>query len=107
MSHHTVSSVSKVYTDVLASKPQSYWDYENTNIKWNVQDNYEIIKKLGRGKYSEVFLGVDLNNGGQKCVIKVLKPVKRKKIKREISILKNLVGGQTSLRSWILSENRN
>lgn len=93
MSHHTVSSVSKVYTDVLASKPQSYWDYENTNIKWNVQDNYEIIKKLGRGKYSEVFLGVDLNNGGQKCVIKVLKPVKRKKIKREISILKNLVRG--------------
>ncbi|EDK37012.2 hypothetical protein PGUG_01110 [Meyerozyma guilliermondii ATCC 6260] len=86
-----VSSVSKVYTDVLASKPQSYWDYENINIKWNSQDNYEIIKKLGRGKYSEVFLGVDLKKG-EKCVIKVLKPVKRKKIKREISILKNLDG---------------
>lgn len=86
-----VSSVSKVYTDVLASKPQSYWDYENINIKWNSQDNYEIIKKLGRGKYSEVFLGADLIKG-EKCVIKVLKPVKRKKIKREISILKNLDG---------------
>lgn len=86
-----VSSVLKVYTDVLASKPQSYWDYENINIKWNSQDNYEIIKKLGRGKYSEVFLGVDLIKG-EKCVIKVLKPVKRKKIKREISILKNLDG---------------
>ncbi|CCE87210.1 Piso0_005753 [Millerozyma farinosa CBS 7064] len=91
-SSEVVPSVSKVYTDVLASKPQSYWDYENVNIKWESQDDYEIIKKLGRGKYSEVFLGIDLSKG-EKCVIKVLKPVKRKKIKREISILKNLVGG--------------
>jgi len=37
-------------------------------------------------------LGIDLTKG-DKCVIKVLKPVKRKKIKREISILKNLVTG--------------
>lgn len=28
-----------------------------------------------------------------KCVIKVLKPVKKKKIKREIKILQNLAGG--------------
>lgn len=88
----SVLSVSKVYTDVLASKPQAYWDYENINIKWNSQDKYEVVRKLGRGKYSEVFLGIDLTEGN-KCVIKVLKPVKRKKIKREISILKNLVGG--------------
>lgn len=86
------SSISKVYADVLASKPQSYWDYDDLNIKWNPQENYEIIKKLGRGKYSEVFLGIDLVKG-EKVVIKVLKPVKRKKIKREISILKNLVDG--------------
>ena len=32
-----------------------------------------------------------LNN--TKCVVKVLKPVKRKKIKREIKILQNLSGG--------------
>ncbi|CAN3363812.1 casein kinase II subunit alpha [Diutina catenulata] len=85
-------SVARVYADVLASKPQSYWDYDDVQIQWKSQENYEIIKKLGRGKYSEVFLGVDLTQG-TKCVIKVLKPVKRKKIKREISILKNLVGG--------------
>ncbi len=28
-----------------------------------------------------------------KCIIKVLKPVKKKKIKREIKILQNLAGG--------------
>ena len=46
----------------------------------------------GRGKYSEVFEGVNVVNY-QKCVIKVLKPVKKKKIKREIKILQNLSGG--------------
>jgi casein kinase II subunit alpha len=47
---------------------------------------------LGRGKYSEVFEGINITNY-QKCVIKVLKPVKKKKIKREIKILQNLSGG--------------
>jgi casein kinase II subunit alpha len=28
-----------------------------------------------------------------KCIVKVLKPVKKKKIKREIKILQNLAGG--------------
>ncbi|CAI5756296.1 unnamed protein product [Candida verbasci] len=88
----SVTSISRVYSDVLSTKPQIYWDYDDLNIKWNPQENYEIIKKLGRGKYSEVFLGIDLIKG-EKVVIKVLKPVKRKKIKREISILKNLYDG--------------
>lgn len=47
---------------------------------------------LGRGKYSEVFEGINVVNY-QKCVVKVLKPVKKKKIKREIKILQNLAGG--------------
>lgn len=46
----------------------------------------------GRGKYSEVFEGINIVNY-QKCVVKVLKPVKKKKIKREIKILQNLAGG--------------
>jgi casein kinase II subunit alpha len=51
-----------------------------------------LIRSLGRGKYSEVFEGINVVNY-QKCVIKVLKPVKKKKIKREIKILQNLSGG--------------
>jgi len=39
------------------------------------QDDYEIIKKLGRGKYSEVFEGINILNN-QRVVIKVLKPGK-------------------------------
>ena len=56
------------------------------------QENYEIVRKIGRGKYSEVFEGINILNN-EKCVIKVLKPVKKKKIKREIKILQNLTGG--------------
>jgi len=39
-----------------------------------------------------VFEGIHLVNN-EKCIIKILKPVKKKKIKREISILQNLCGG--------------
>lgn len=39
-----------------------------------------------------MFEGINITNY-QKTVIKVLKPVKKKKIKREIKILQNLSGG--------------
>ena len=44
------------------------------------------------GKYSEVFESINITNN-EKCVVKTLKPVKKKKIKREIKILENLRGG--------------
>lgn len=65
---------------------------ENVTFSWGSQDDYEIVEKIGRGKYSEVFSGVDLAHT-RNVVIKVLKPVKRKKIKREIKILYNLANG--------------
>lgn len=40
-----------------------------------------MIRKIGRGKYSEVFEGVNVTNN-TKCVIKILKPVKNKKVRR-------------------------
>lgn len=45
-----------------------------------------MIRKIGRGKYSEVFEGINITNN-LKVVIKILKPVKKKKIKREVKIL--------------------
>lgn len=39
-----------------------------------------------------MFEGINIQNN-QPCIIKVLKPVKKKKIKREIKILQNLAGG--------------
>jgi casein kinase II subunit alpha len=34
---------------------------------------YACEQKIGRGKYSEVFLSTNLNNS-EKCVVKMLKP---------------------------------
>ena len=53
---------------------------------------YDVLRKLGKGKYSEVFEGLNRITG-KPCVIKILKPVKRKKIRREIKILQILSGG--------------
>ncbi|KAG2298894.1 hypothetical protein Bca4012_010445 [Brassica carinata] len=52
-------------------------------FEWGEQDDYEVVREVGRGKYSEVFEGINMNNN-EKCVIKILKPVKKKK---------NLCGG--------------
>lgn len=43
------------------------------------QEDYEVVRKVGRGKYSEVFEGVHTTNN-EKCIIKILKPVKKKKV---------------------------
>lgn len=37
------------------SRPPDYWDYESLNVAWNDQEGYEVVRKVGRGKYSEVF----------------------------------------------------
>jgi casein kinase II subunit alpha len=87
-----VVSKARVYTDVNVNRPREYWDYEALTVNWGEQDDYEVVRKVGRGKYSEVFEGVHGAND-KKCVIKILKPVKKKKIKREIKILQNLTGG--------------
>jgi casein kinase II subunit alpha len=86
-------SVARVYANVNKMKPRESWDYEAYTLQWGSSaDNYEIVRKIGRGKYSEVFEGINtLTN--EKIVIKILKPVKKKKIKREIKILQNLNGG--------------
>ncbi|GJJ75587.1 casein kinase II subunit alpha [Entomortierella parvispora] len=85
-------TIATVYADANEKLGQDHWDYENVTLQWGTQDNYEVIRKVGRGKYSEVFEGVDLAKR-EKCCIKVLKPIKKKKIKREIKILQNLTGG--------------
>ena len=36
------------------------------------QDNYQLVRKLGRGKYSEVFEAINVSNN-EKVVVKILK----------------------------------
>ena len=41
-------------------------------LTFSNQDNYQVVRKLGRGKYSEVFEAMNVSNN-EKCVVKVLK----------------------------------
>ena len=81
----------KTNAQVCVSRTKEYYDYENSEVLFGFQDDYEFTGKLGRGRYSEVFKGVNLINN-EDCVIKILKPVKRAKIKREIQVLETLNG---------------
>jgi len=83
--------------NALASRAKEFWDYEALQVQWGDQDDYEVVRKVGRGKYSEVFEGIQVATGN-KVIIKILKPVKKKKIKREIKILQNLAGGTNIIR---------
>ncbi|KAH8804451.1 casein kinase II [Xylogone sp. PMI_703] len=78
--------------DVTQQTPQSYGDYDSVNVTWGMPENYEVVRKIGRGKHSEVFEGINIINH-HKCAIKVLKPGKKKKIKIHIDILRSLSGG--------------
>ncbi|GAA5964732.1 hypothetical protein JCM8115_005712 [Rhodotorula mucilaginosa] len=86
-------SVSRVYAHVNAELGPSWWHYDDLQLRWGTQQQYEITRKLGRGKYSEVFEGVDVYNSNELIVIKVLKPIKKKKVKGELKVLSNLRGG--------------
>eukprot|EP01083_Nonionella_stella_P062992 163740_1 len=92
-----VESVSKVHANYNTTQPAEYWDYENYKPVWSRCDDYQVIRKIGRGKYSEVFEGIDTRTN-KLVIIKILKPVKRKKIMREIKILQNLAGGKNIVR---------
>lgn len=85
-------SVARAYPHALDSMPPGYSDYEHAELEWQYvfcfvfscssdPNRYQIIKKVGKGKYSEVFKGIDIQTG-EFVSIKYLKPVRFMKIKR-------------------------
>ena len=63
--------------------------YINQDIKLGDMSKYEVNAKIGRGRYSEVYSGIEKHNN-QNIVIKILKPINKSKIKREAVILQYL-----------------
>ncbi|CAM9165728.1 unnamed protein product, partial [Chrysoparadoxa australica] len=88
-----LKSVAKVYQSACLQRGQDYWDYESYDLegydRWTSGDRYEILRKLGSGKFSEVMEAIEANKG-RNVVLKILKPVQLKKIKREVKILELL-----------------
>jgi casein kinase II subunit alpha len=84
-------SKARLYSEVNTIKSPEEIDLSGTPISWGKQENYEILKKLGRGKYSDVYQALNILTS-QKVVIKILKPIKKSKVLREIKILRVLEG---------------
>ena len=98
-----VTTVSRVYSDVNTTLfPPSHSDYASFQPQWNPPDAYQLVCRLGRGKYSEVFLALHhqprphpppqppQRRPQRQLVIKVLKPVRKLKIKREVHVLQQM-----------------
>lgn len=81
--------MSRVYHSACLERGQSYWDYENfrlNSLRWEDVDRYEVNGRLGFGRFSEVMEGFEVDSD-RKVVLKVLKPARSYKIKREIRVL--------------------
>ena len=45
-------SEARVYPNVNEKFGRSWWDYDGLMVSWGVQDSYEVVRKVGRGKVS-------------------------------------------------------
>ena len=57
----------------MTEEPSSF--YENYKFQKGEMDNYEVHTKIGRGRYSEVFEGRNINTN-KEVIVKILKPSK-------------------------------
>jgi len=91
-----VHSVSRVYSNACALLGPDYYSYTSLALPWGNSEDYEIGRKIGRGTYSNVFVGRNIKTG-KEVVIKALKPTK-KGIKKEVKIQFNLNDGPNIIR---------
>ncbi|KAI8837037.1 casein kinase II subunit alpha [Chytridium lagenaria] len=84
--------VARVHATAVIDKPSSYSDWENSTVDYRNDVQYDRGNMLGRGKYSHVYECIDRKTTSS-YVVKVFKPQKTKKYKREVMVLKNLQGG--------------
>lgn len=88
---NALRTVARTYADAAQQQPKEYWN-DVCSIEWGNQDKYEVLQQLGKGKYGEVFEGVNTEDN-QRCVVKIMRPVKEQRLKREIKILRLVSGG--------------
>lgn len=67
-----VRTVSRVYHSACLEGGQSYWDYDNfqlSSVDWETPDRYEVTRRLGYGRFSEVrgLCGLMMENIGVSC----------------------------------------
>lgn len=86
-------SRARIYRNASAHIPSDILRYTQRELEWGSMAEYAVVRKVGRGRYGEVFEGRHVASGSR-CTIKVLKPLKVPvRFQREISVLQTLHGG--------------
>jgi len=78
--HFTINNLPKYYANVCLDKGLSYYDYKNYELTFGYliyitfrnQDDYEIVRRLGSGRYSGAYEGINVLNNNR-VTIKILK----------------------------------
>jgi casein kinase II subunit alpha len=94
--NHILITVSRIYADVNQARGEQWYNHKSFEPQWNPPDNYSLVKKVGRGKYSTVFKA--MHKRRTDCAIKILVPLDPKRYLREIKILTNLAGQKNIVR---------
>eukprot|EP00934_Nitzschia_sp_Nitz4_P007608 Nitzschia sp. Nitz4//scaffold81_size91200//35588//36898//NITZ4_004985-RA/size91200-processed-gene-0.105-mRNA-1//1//CDS//3329558707//7598//frame0 len=101
----------QAYPKGCVNKDSSYYDYEKSNFPPNdilkkSPDDFMLLRRLGAGKFSDVFEAVDVSESRRVSLVssttpsmnidpknivalKCLKPVAERKVKRELLVLKH------------------
>jgi casein kinase II subunit alpha len=86
-----VISRSRVFAYVNEIKGPDWFEHNDFRPVWNRPEDYTILKRIGRGKYSTVYKGCYKDE--RFVAIKVLVPLDPKRYLREVKILHNLKSG--------------
>lgn len=108
----TITTAEQAYPLGCSTKESKYYDFESfpfppENIPIKSTEDYMLVRRLGAGKFSDVFEAVDVqvekrlragkNNNNEALeidertlvVLKCLKPVAERKVKRELLVLQH------------------
>lgn len=53
-------SISRIYPNANEERGKQWWDYDQLMVAWGVQDNYEVVRKVGRGKVGHLAVPLSL-----------------------------------------------
>jgi casein kinase II subunit alpha len=71
--------------------PASHFDYERYEIPFSDIEDYELVDRLAETRHAHIFLGLNICRGTA-VVLKVMKPAQRRRVQREVKILRTLQG---------------
>ncbi|KAJ1566961.1 hypothetical protein HK096_011465, partial [Nowakowskiella sp. JEL0078] len=90
-----IPPVARVHANVNVTANTLYWDYERASLESLRLNAYQYNRTencVGSGRYSQVYTCIDVRSSNQ-YVVKLIRPGKAKRIRREVLILKNLQNG--------------